>query len=440
MLLLCFWIFIFLLLCFLYYCHKPKVGTTFAYRNTAFNQALRENILKEVGHYIPPWWYNMHLGSLVQFGKSPELVFCREVYKHEDGTSFAVDWYPITPKQAAQSNTEVLVTLYFPGLGLSSNANVAQNYAVTMAAAGIICGILVPRGHLATKSPMTSSKPWHAGCTEDAKHLLTHLVEITQLDDLRKRNFNYKVFLTGYSASSNIVLMTLSDLSAEYKSKTNSKDEIFIGETKSVQVIGGLGVCVNYDYVATRTLLEQTFLGNLYSRLLVLQFQHLLNANKHIHPDLPCDLLEKLTNARVLSEYDSAACSWYGFDSEESMYLRLSPKHPVECLNVPFVAIQPTDDPLYYCSHGKVEDGIAIKEYVKNPNVFFLKPSHGNHFGFYEGPLSQAFSNTTSYTYPPNVAMVVIQTIRLFKLTGSEKKCHVKESKQGPCGDISYQI
>ena len=67
---------------------------------------------------------------------------------------------------------------------------------------------------------------------------------------------------------------------------------------------------------------------------------------------------------------------------------------------IPMVTLQPTDDPLYKWSYGSVRAGIPVREYTTNKNVIFVQPSHGAHFGFYEGSLLAAFSNTTSYTYP----------------------------------------
>ena len=55
--------------------------------------------------------------------------------------------------------------------------------------------------------------------------------------------------------------------------------------------------------------------------------------------------------------------------------------------------------------------GIDLEKYTSNPNVIFLETSHGNHFGFYEGGFCSAFSNTSSYTYPPRVALAFLEEI-----------------------------
>jgi predicted alpha/beta-fold hydrolase len=56
------------------------------------------------------------------------------------------------------------------------------------------------------------------------------------------------------------------------------------------------------------------------------------------------------------------------------------------------------------CGQGKLHDFIDVPKLTKNSNIVVLEPSHGNHFGFYEGRLLHAFTNVSSYTYPAKVA------------------------------------
>ncbi len=60
---------------------------------------------------------------------------------------------------------------------------------------------------------------------------------------------------------------------------------------------------------------------------------------------------------------------------------------------------------------GRVRDNIALDKLAENPHLIYLEPREGNHFGFYEGPLSQAFSNSTSYTYPARLAVAFFGAI-----------------------------
>lgn len=54
---------------------------------------------------------------------------------------------------------------------------------------------------------------------------------------------------------------------------------------------------------------------------------------------------------------------------------------------------------------------IDVEVYKTNPNIIYFEPKYGNHFGFYEGPLRTAFSNSTSFTYPAKVATEFFETI-----------------------------
>jgi hypothetical protein len=60
---------------------------------------------------------------------------------------------------------------------------------------------------------------------------------------------------------------------------------------------------------------------------------------------------------------------------------------------------------------GKVREHANLDKYLANSNIIYFEPPFGNHFGFYEGPLHQAFSNKTSYTYPAKVALKLFNDV-----------------------------
>lgn len=64
-----------------------------------------------------------------------------------------------------------------------------------------------------------------------------------------------------------------------------------------------------------------------------------------------------------------------------------------------------------------VRNHLMIEEYTQNPNVIYVEPEYGNHFGFYEGGLFELFTNKTSYTYPAKVAL------EFFSIILDEKSC-----------------
>ena len=52
-----------------------------------------------------------------------------------------------------------------------------------------------------------------------------------------------------------------------------------------------------------------------------------------------------------------------------------------------------------------------VEEYTRNPNVIYMEPEYGNHFGFFEGVIFEIFSNKTSYTYPAKLALEFFRII-----------------------------
>ena len=52
-----------------------------------------------------------------------------------------------------------------------------------------------------------------------------------------------------------------------------------------------------------------------------------------------------------------------------------------------------------------------VEEYTRNPNVIYMEPEYGNHFGFFEGGIFEIFSNKTSYTYPAKLALEFFRII-----------------------------
>ena len=79
---------------FFYWIENRKVYTKYICKDSSFNRTLCKNIKTKVGNYTPPWWYNLHLGSVIQFGLQPHLIMERQLFTHHDGSCFAVDWFP----------------------------------------------------------------------------------------------------------------------------------------------------------------------------------------------------------------------------------------------------------------------------------------------------------------------------------------------------------
>lgn len=59
----------------------------------------------------------------------------------------------------------------------------------------------------------------------------------------------------------------------------------------------------------------------------------------------------------------------------------------------------------------KVTENIPVNEFRNVPGVVYMQTSHGNHFGFVEGSLLEAFSSDHAYTYPAKVALTFFETV-----------------------------
>jgi hypothetical protein len=99
-------------------------------RTTFLNEKIVERLRHNVGEYIPPWWYNRHLGAIVPFGFDAKLKYERELFFVEDAC-FAVDWYPCNPQHILRGESPLKICVFYPGLGLGST-NVSETQTVRL--------------------------------------------------------------------------------------------------------------------------------------------------------------------------------------------------------------------------------------------------------------------------------------------------------------------
>jgi predicted alpha/beta-fold hydrolase len=70
--------------------------------------------------------------------------------------------------------------------------------------------------------------------------------------------------------------------------------------------------------------------------------------NSHVHKYLHPNKLDRLLSTISCSEYDEIAWELlYNFESREKYFDALSSDYSDPRLNIPFLAIQPQDDPLH---------------------------------------------------------------------------------------------
>lgn len=304
---------------------RKSKASYYAYRETKLNKAIVNALQSNVPEYNYPWWYNSHLGSIIPFGHDPDLQYERQIFTNYDESCFAVDWYPHKPPTTLTSCNEALkICLFLPGLGLSSRSKFCQKFVESIAKEGYISAVVNASG---VEIPLKNSKFWHPGHYHDAKTVLNYIYNNYHRSE---DNVKCHVYLVGFSAGSNII----------HKLIINNKRKDFLK--------AALGVCIGGDYVKARMHLESSFAGKLYSYLITYGHKDIITKNEHIHSHIGDSTIKKLLSCKFTSEFDSMAWeSLYGLSSETEYYDMISSRYDDSRLNIPYLAIQPQDDPLH---------------------------------------------------------------------------------------------
>lgn len=357
-------------------------GLFVACANTPFNHRFKHFLLHQVGDFKSPWWYSPHLGTIIPFGHDHSLQFEREILHHDNGACFAVDWFPRKPS-LSEDKGDIKVCIFLPCLGGHSDHKFAQNFALTINQThGYFTVIVTTRG---IGLPLKTKEAWHPAFSDDAFLTLQHVHKLYHT--------RAKIFFSGFSAGTNIVIQTL---------LRNQR-----AGAAQVPVVGACCVCLIDDYATTRDELETTAVGRIYTFLLAAKQKDIIRRNMHAFRDHPKEL-EKLLQCTTLREFDQAALSLiYGFTSEKEWNEALSCRALVD-VAIPYLGIQPRDDPLHM---GKVRENMPLDLLTENKGFIYVEPAAGNHFGFYEGELWEAFSNKTSYTWPAKCAVAFFEAL-----------------------------
>ena len=375
------------------------------------------NDLRSIGEYKPPWWYWSHLGAIFAFGHDPQLRYEREIITHADGSRCAIDWYPRKPTPLSISllaNGDgvepIKICVFIPGLGLSSRSKFCQKFVQTCDSQGVICAVVNHRG---VELPLETEKFWHPAHTEDVTSVLKDIQNILDCKDPLlaptcccdcspssscrlegSTSRSAKVFMVGYSAGTNVMM------------KTILKNQQF-----KQMITAMLCVCVTYDYKKSRDNLENTLIGSIYSWLITLNHKQTLRRNQHVlSRSKSDDMLTRISSKRMykLSHFDAyASTELFGYSKESDYHNDLS-NFQINEIDVPTLMIQPQDDPLHYKF---MHQNIRPEYFCCNDNFIFYHPPFGNHFGFYEGSLNEAFTNTTSYTFPAKLGLAFFHKI-----------------------------
>eukprot|EP01033_Poteriospumella_lacustris_P006390 gene6390-4593_t len=470
--------------------------TFFSFFRSDFNVEAANKIVSAVGSYRPPWWYSANLGTMVAFGHDFDCHYDEEVVEAADGCRFIVSWFPRRPYLNGDLDGNPLETaiegdvgrkqiaLYVPGLGLHAESKVSKNYALRMARRGYTVGIVGVRGE---RLPLTCHKqnhdallrPWHPALIDD---LLATILRLHRLLPSESRRDVLDIFLTGYSAGGNIVQKTLQAIHRQNIRKehahpaTTHRPSDASDDHEQQLVRGAFVLCLNFNYVQALRRLEQTLMGRVYSffmcrvstdilrkhRAELLQQLALaqgggddgLATEKMMDELFPADtaagalspsflqmrwllppmqqlLAESTGTAGLLSAFDASVWRLRGFSSCDEQFQAFS-MFDVDEIAVPTLMMQPRDDPLHL---GDALRNIDLDALRRNPNLVFMSPRYGNHFGFYEGGLWQALmgTNRDCYSYPAKVSDCFFQSVL--------DHYHLRRAITRPCGGTAvYQL
>jgi hypothetical protein len=120
-------------LCYLLYNQQRKQPLILCSENK-FNISVQRSLESEVGNYHPPWWYNRHLVSIMQFGQIFPLDCTEEIFTHEDGSHFKVKWYPSKP---SESEEDFRLCVFVPGLGSLSTDVSERNFSLPLSSSSL---------------------------------------------------------------------------------------------------------------------------------------------------------------------------------------------------------------------------------------------------------------------------------------------------------------
>lgn len=357
--------------------------TRFVCKCTEFNLKVMDKIRKNVGDYNPPWWYNPHIGALIPLGKYHDLAFETEILNYDD-IHFPIHWYPFNPikKKVEDVDGGIKIILYFPGHGQKITSNVIQSFSKVAASKNFWVCVIGIRG---MSVPLTSPKFTHPGLLDDAQAVLHHF----------KTHFHIPIYLfaAGFSAGTNLLQTTI------------------LHNNTGLQILGAVCVCCNVDYGKARDNIESTFIGRFYSWVLVSIFKDIVIQNSHMHKHFggSAMLTAELDACSYISEYDKKFASIiHGFENDDDLCKRCSPLLNYTEFELPLLILQSRDDPL----HGDfIDENLCVDQLTTNKNIVYMETKYGNHFGYYEGSLFDAFSNNESYTYPAKVATTLFDLI-----------------------------
>ncbi len=190
---------------------------------------------------------------------------------------------------------------------------------------------------------------YHAGLTEDLRHIITELAETDGLEEL---------YPAGFSLGGNVVLK----LAGEY------------GSDPPRQLKGVIAVSPSIDLNASANAIELRS-NSIYNMRFIWSLKARMRRKARLFPERYD--VSRLRSVWSIREFDDVYTAPHsGFGNAANYYERASSLQFIKGITVPTLIIHAQDDPFIPFSSFKHRDIEA------NPNVALLTPEQGGHVGF----------------------------------------------------------
>jgi predicted alpha/beta-fold hydrolase len=193
---------------------------------------------------------------------------------------------------------------------------------------------------------------YHAGLTDDLRHIIGELIEKDRLDE---------IYLAGFSLGGNVALK----LAGEYGSAAPAEMKGIVAVSPSID----LAACADAIEMRSNTIYHLRFIFSLRNRL---------RRKARLFPDrYDTSLLRRIWSIRKFDDTYTAPHS--GFRGVAHYYERASALRVIDRIELPALIIHAKDDPFIPFSQ------FNSPELTGNPNLALLAPDRGGHVGFIRG-------------------------------------------------------
>ncbi|KAM0755757.1 AB-hydrolase YheT [Meredithblackwellia eburnea MCA 4105] len=330
-----------------------------------------------------PWLASGHLSTIwctIADFSYQNCSYSRKLLQLPDGGSISLDFTPpISRERPLDDGTPILVTLH----GLTGGSHESYvidvlskitrpRYSTTSSSAaeekqkskndpeGLGLGwrgcVVNFRGCAGT--PLTSSKLYHGGYTDDLRCALAFLSHAAPKSPL---------YGVGFSLGANVL--------AKYVGEEGTNTPL-----KAAVVLG-----CPWDFLAGHVYLSSSWIQQVYSRAMAANLRRVVTRNKAAldsnEAGVDFDALYGNPH-QTLYEFDSVGTRVLGgFKSTEAYYRYASSNQYASNVAIPLLSISATDDPIVPSTT------IPLSAASTNPNLVFVTTQNGGHLGWFENVL-----------------------------------------------------